>query len=446
MRVLRKQVARTILLVGDLVILSASLYLALAVRYLSVPTSNRLATHFEAFVWLFLLWVIIFFIAGLYDRDILLFPETLPQQTFRAQIANSILGIIFFYAVPYFTITPKTNLFIFVVISFGLILFWRLVGARVVTDWLSPAQKTRAVLVAGGPAAGALKAEIGESDRRPLEIISHINPEEYSPDQLHSVVRSAVATDADAVILDTSHQTVRAVLSQLYNLLYKDVRLYQFATVYEQIFDRVPLEHIQHQWFIHNLKVSPHIAYDWLKRGMDIIASTVLLILPTAILLPFIALAIWLEDGGSIFYTQKRIGEEGASIITAKFRSMKAGDSEEITSVGWFLRKTRLDELPQLINVFRGDLSLIGPRPEKPDLVKKYYQEIPYYHARHLVKPGLSGWAQLKHKNPPKYEADVDKTKDKLSYDLYYVKHRSLLLDIKIALRTLQVMVSQSGQ
>ena len=119
--------------------------------------------------------------------------------------------------------------------------------------------------------------------------------------------------------------------------------------------------------------------------------------------------------------------------------------NSEITKVGNFLRKTRIDELPQLINVLRGDMSLIGPRPELPVLVKQYEQEVPYYRVRHLIKPGLSGWAQLYQKDPPKSTADAEKTRIKLSYDLYYIKNRSFFLDISIALRTIAALLSRSG-
>jgi lipopolysaccharide/colanic/teichoic acid biosynthesis glycosyltransferase len=117
-----------------------------------------------------------------------------------------------------------------------------------------------------------------------------------------------------------------------------------------------------------------------------------------------------------------------------------------ITKVGNFLRKTRVDELPQLWNILKGDLSLIGPRPELPALVKQYEHEIPYYNVRHLIKPGLSGWAQIYHDTHPHHEVATLETKRKLSYDLYYIKNRSFLLDIKIALRTLRTLVSIAGR
>ncbi|MCH7870612.1 MAG: sugar transferase, partial [Planctomycetes bacterium] len=159
----------------------------------------------------------------------------------------------------------------------------------------------------------------------------------------------------------------------------------------------------------------------------------------------FVAFAIILEDNGSVLYTAERIGKNGKHIYLIKFRSMSESQEETITYVGRFLRATRIDELPQLWAVLRGDLSLIGPRPEIPCLVELYEQNIPYYNVRHLIKPGLSGWAQIHQGNPPKFGVQYDETELKLSYDFYYIKNRSLLVDLKIALLTVKTLLSRSG-
>jgi lipopolysaccharide/colanic/teichoic acid biosynthesis glycosyltransferase len=445
MKLLRKKFTRFGLLIGDLAVLSASLYVALTVRYLELPGAERLAVHFKAFIWLFLIWVCVYFIAGLYDRQTLFFPKSLPQRIFRAQIANSVIGIAFFYAVPYFAITPKTNLFIFVAISFACILLWRNLGSRLLTSWLTPSDQPRMILVAGGDSAHQLADKLSATRHQGIRLADHIDPEKHSAQALYQTVRDAIDGGPLFVVVDSNHPSVRTALPQLYGLLYEDVRLFAFDTIYEQIFECVPLSQIRHRWFVEQVNLSPHLAYDLFKRVMDTVVSALLLLLYFPFF-PFIAFAIWWEDGTPIFYSHERVGEGGKRITITKLRSMKSGDSEEVTSVGWFLRRTRIDEFPQLWSVFVGDLSLIGPRPEMPKLVKQYQQEIDYYNARHLIKPGISGWAQLKHQDPPKHGKEVKKTKQKLSYDLYYVKHRSLLLDIEIALRTLQVIFSQSGR
>jgi len=183
-------------------------------------------------------------------------------------------------------------------------------------------------------------------------------------------------------------------------------------------------------------------------------------------LYPFIFLAIKLDDGGKLFFLQDRIGKNNKPIRILKFRSMSSPqlsgrdavasatarediygtETKKITRVGHFLRRTRLDELPQLWNVVSGDLSLIGPRPEIPALANEYEDQISYYNIRHLIKPGLSGWAQIYHDNHPHHLSDVVETKVKLSYDLFYIKNRSFVLDLKIALKTLKKLASRAGK
>ena len=176
--------------------------------------------------------------------------------------------------------------------------------------------------------------------------------------------------------------------------------------------------------------------------------------LPLAVLsivwYPIVYIAIKLEDGGPLFIVQNRVGERGKPVQIIKFRSMRVSDEgkwvtkndNRITRVGKIIRKTRIDELPQLINVLQGGLSLIGPRPELPTLVELYKKEISHYDVRHMAKPGLSGWAQVHHDVPPH---SVEETKVKVSYDLYYIKHKGILLDLKIAFATIKTLLSRTG-
>ena len=230
---------------------------------------------------------------------------------------------------------------------------------------------------------------------------------------------------------------------------------------YENVFDRIPLSLVGERWLVEHAGASivGRRGYDILKRLTDIIVSLVLGVI-SLIFYPFVWIAIKIEDRGSLFIAQDRIGRGGKPIKIVKFRSMTANDGGaysngsggqngktalKVTRVGKFIRLTRIDELPQLWNVFKGDISLIGPRPELPALVSVYEKEIPYYHVRHLIKPGLSGWAQIYHEAHPHHAVAVDDTRDKLSYDLYYVKHRSFMLDVKIALQTIRALLSRQG-
>ncbi len=174
----------------------------------------------------------------------------------------------------------------------------------------------------------------------------------------------------------------------------------------------------------------------------------------SSLFLPFLALAVIIDTGFRIFYSQNRLGHGGSKFKIHKFRTMHQGsDSEDeprttiendprITRVGKFLRKTRLDELPQFWNVLRGEMSLVGPRAERPELVAEYQKQIPFYRARLLVKPGLTGWAQINYG----YVASVTETAVKLEYDLYYIKHRTFPMDFQIILRTIGTIVRQTGR
>lgn len=222
--------------------------------------------------------------------------------------------------------------------------------------------------------------------------------------------------------------------------------------MYEEIFYRIPVSSLRHGWFLENTSHNSKKTFDVFKRLMDVMVAFPLLILS----IPFYILVyvlIKLDDGGPIFVTQERVGLKGKSIYIAKFRSMSknetnllSGSQNKITKIGKFLRKTRIDELPQLWSVIKGDQSLIGPRPELRSGVSFYEEKIPFYNVRHLIKPGLSGWAQIYHENHPHHGVDVVETTNKLSYDIYYIKNRSFVLDVIIALKTLKTLLGREGK
>jgi lipopolysaccharide/colanic/teichoic acid biosynthesis glycosyltransferase len=225
------------------------------------------------------------------------------------------------------------------------------------------------------------------------------------------------------------------------------------AAFAEQLTGRVPLGAISQQWFLENISENSKRSYDSAKRVFDVVAAVVLGI-PTLALMPFIVLAIWLNSPGYPFIHQRRTGLHGKPFVLVKFRSM-IPDAEKhtgavwaddhdprITVVGDFLRRTRLDELPQLWNILRGDISLVGPRAERPELDAKLATDIPFYFERYFIKPGLSGWAQI---NYPYVSSTHDAVR-RLEHDLYYIKHRSLVLDLEIILKTINISLRQEGK
>jgi sugar transferase (PEP-CTERM system associated) len=230
------------------------------------------------------------------------------------------------------------------------------------------------------------------------------------------------------------------------------IRVTDYLTFCERESGFVDLHALQPSWLVYSEGCGRGRYGELLKRVFDVLVSIALLTLTGPLMLT-VAVLIALESRGPIFYAQERVGKGGHIFTLLKFRSMRT-DAEataapkwaterdpRITSIGALLRPMRLDELPQLINVLRGDMSLIGPRPERPFFVDQLSREIPFYGLRHVVKPGLSGWAQI---NAP-YASSVAETRTKLSYDLYYIKNRSFILDLYIALSTIRVVLLREG-
>lgn len=429
------------LFLGDCLIFYFSLYFALALRYFSLPSNKLMAEHLVPFSILSAVWLLTFFVTGLYEKHTLLLKTRLPSALFNAQVANTFVAVIFFYFISYFKIAPKTILFIYLLVSFALILLWRLYGARL----LSPAVKQKGIIIGSGEELKELIEEVNGNSRYGLEFVSSIDIDEIEAvDFQNEIVSRVYAEEIQIIAIDLNNPKVEPILPHLYNLIFSKVKFIDMYKIYEDIFDRVPLSLVKYNWFLENISSEAHTAYDAAKRIMDVILSFALGTV-SLILYPFVILAIKLDDGGRIFFNQERVGRNNKIIKVHKFRSMHENGDNGITKIGRLLRTLRIDELPQLWSVFRGDISMIGPRPEIPSLVKHYEEEIPYYNVRHLLKPGLSGWAQLYHHDPPKVVADALKTRRKLSYDLYYIKNRSLMLDLKIALKTLKVLLSRSG-
>lgn len=430
-----------ILFLGDIVFFFVALWLTLLIRYAEIPTGDLLESHIIPFSILFLSWVIVFFIAGLYEKHTRILKSRLPSVIFNAQVVNSILAVLFFYFIPYFGITPKTNLFIYLFISFILVLMWRIYAV----PFLGFRRKENAILIGSGEEMGDLKEEVNNNERYNLKFISSVDLNEIdSLDFQNEVLNRIYSEGVSSIVIDLKNEKVEPILPRLYNLIFSKIKFIDKYKIYEDIFDRIPLSLVGYNWFLENISSSSRIGYDFVKRGIDIVVALVIGIL-SLIAYPFVILAIKLNDGGSVFFAQERVGQNNQIVKILKFRSMTEEEPKHVTRIGAFLRKTRIDELPQLWNVIRGDLSLVGPRPEIPELVKLYEKEIPYYNVRHLIKPGLSGWAQLYHEHHPHHEADADKTRAKLSYDLYYIKNRSLFLDFKIALKTIKLLLSRKG-
>ncbi len=443
-----------ILFIGDILVLLASLVLTLVLRYGEFPSLNLLELHIIPFSILFIAFILVYFIAGLYEKHTILLRNKLPLTLLNVQLVNTIVGIAFFYFIPNFSIAPKFVLFLFLVLSLILIYCWRIFFVYKFSSDKKGDKVQKAILIANTNESKELENEVNSNSRYDINFIKTIIPNDNSQELLKEIKSTISQYDISLVVLDTNDKRVSAIIPSLYGIALQGVLFYGIGKIYENIFDRIPVSMIGNTWFIeHMSSMAPKLVYDGIKRLMDIIIASVLGII-SLVIYPFVIIAIKIEDDGEIFSYQTRVGQYDKMINIVKFRTMnianddgKWGQKEnKVTVVGSFLRKTRIDELPQLWNVIKGDISLIGPRPEFRDAVNKYTEQIPNYTIRHSIKPGLSGWAQIYHEMHPHHGIDIVETANKLSYDLYYIKHRSLSLDLKIALRTLKVLVTFVGR
>lgn len=438
-----------ILFVGDICFFIFARWLSLFLRTFEVPSQKLFATHLEPFAVLFVVWIVVFFIAGLYEsRSIVFARRALSGTLLGAQAINLTIAAIFFFFVPMYGIAPKTLLIIYLISSFLLVLFWR--------AFLFPVlglQKPEHALVVGeGSEIEELVDALQHAHRTPARVVAVVSPN--TPDLAQHVARVIQEHRPRFIIADLSDSRVSAAFPQLYNYIFSRIRFFDAGELYEDVFGRIPLSRIDERWIARNISRSAHMLYDPLKRVIDVSCAVIIGLL-SLVVYPFIIVAIWLEDRGGPFVALLRVGEGGRVFKMYKFRSMNGNDQGNygpggkttltVTTVGKYLRAWRLDELPQVWNIIKGDLSFVGPRPETPALVETYEKEIPFYGVRHLIKPGLSGSAQLYYHGDPHHQADTIATKMKLSYDVFYLKHRSLTLDLAIFIKTIRRILIRSN-
>lgn len=397
-----------ILLIGDFVILVVSLWVALFLRNLEIPHLSYFKVNFIPFLPMFALSLVVFYIAGLYEKQTRPIRSVMGIRIFGAQAATVAIAAVLFFVLP-LSIAPKTILILYLVISVVVESAWRFY--RINRD-IREGERESAILYGSGPEVQELYDEVNGNNRYLIRFTAR--------DETGSA-----RIEVGSVVID-------------------------FSALYEEIFDRVPLEHLDDAQLLKSLSKN-RVLYDRAKRLFDVTLALVLSI----IAIPCVAIAALclMIEGGHPFFTHQRIGKGGRPFTVIKLRSMALNDhgdpelqkKNHVTTVGSFLRKSRIDELPQLWNVLAGDLSFIGPRPELPNIAQVYEREISAYHLRHVIPPGLSGWAQIYDYDAPRGVADVARTRRKLSFDLYYLKHRSFGLDLAIAIKTLRTLLAFSG-
>jgi sugar transferase (PEP-CTERM system associated) len=255
------------------------------------------------------------------------------------------------------------------------------------------------------------------------------------------------------IVVSVENRRSGLPIKELLDCKLQGVKVTDAATFFERETWQIRVDSLQPSWLVFGGGFDQSFVRTFMKRSFDLVCSSILLVLTFPIMV-LAALAVRLEDRGPVFYSQERVGKDGKTFRVHKFRSMRA-DAEKggkpqwaaqndprITRVGNFMRKTRIDELPQIINVFKGEMSFVGPRPERPYFVEQLIEVVPYYNVRHSIKPGITGWAQVRYG----YGSSAEDALQKLQYDLYYVKNNSLFLDVLILIDTLKVVMFRSGR
>ncbi len=429
-------------LIADVAALDAALYLSLFIRYSYDGTSYTqfLNAQLFAFTIIFVLWIIVFYIAGLYDLRRLRNSVDFIKTLLLCLVIDAAIAVLLFYLVPAFGITPKTTLLIFVVVFAIIEIFWRRFLNHVMAFGGAP---NKMLMIGDGVIAAEIQQNIAEHPLLGYAIKATVDEETAyaAPQKIKEIV---AREEINLVIISNKLKQEPALVAVLYELFASGIAVTDLVAFYELIMRKVPVMEIQETWFLENIAQEVNF-YDPLKRAGEFLFALVvgIVLLPVEIL---IALLVALTSRGPVIYRQVRVGERGRQFTLYKFRSMRVDAEKDgaqwaagkkdarVTPIGGILRASHLDELPQLGNIIRGDLSFVGPRPERPEFVAKLEQRIPYYEARLFIKPGVTGWAQINHR------ADLtdEDVKEKLQYDIYYLKHRSPVLDWAIILKTLK--------
>src|SRR3989338_5986861 len=450
-----------LLFISDLAILFGSLLLTLYLRY-GQAFSEKLDFHLVPFSLIFAVWLVVFYIANLYEPAILRNNIYFYSSLLQSILIVSVISVIFFYLIPLFNIAPKTNLAIFIVIFTGLEF-----GARFGFNKIFEKKFKKSVLIVGLNKQSFELAQFIKNNPQlgyELKCVADLTPNRPDEDEeefkkfgiiqgLDNLEKQVKNEKIDTIVISPEAYQNSETINIFYKSLEQKISFFNLASFYERLTGKVPLGAINQIWFLENLSEGKKRGYELTKRVFDT-AFAVIIGVVSLVLYPLIALAIKTSSSGPVFYKQKRFGQSGKTFEILKFRTMRRDAEKEtgavwttendprITRVGNFLRKTRLDEFPQVWNILRGEMSFVGPRAKRPEFHELFQKDVPFYEERYLIKPGLTGWAQINFH----YGSSVKDAAEKLKYDLYYIKNRSLLLDLGIILKTIRITLKQAGR
>jgi len=424
------------LLLGDLILMAVSLGITLLIRYGKNNFLTLFQNHLRPFSLIFVIWLLIFYIIGLYEPKGFKNNLNFAKNFGIGLLINTVAATIFFYLIPGFGITPKTNLLIFIVVFGILDWLWRWVFNNLT---VSPAALAKILIIGTGSDVEKTIDYLLHSPQLGFEIKAWLKTADEEDNR--KISRLIKENGIDSIILASYLKQNEPIVKTIYQNLASGIEVVDFNVFYQNIFKKVSLEEIKESWILENIAKKQR-AYEIFKSFFEHLLAALLII----VFLPIFAivfLSIKISSRGPALYKQIRVGKNEKQFNLYKFRTMKI-DAEKngpqwsqpndprITKIGKILRFSHLDELPQLINVLKGELSFVGPRPERPEFVRELKEKIPYYEIRHIIKPGFTGWAQTNYR----YGASLKDAYEKLQYDIYYIKNRSPILDLLIIVKT----------
>jgi len=426
-----------IIFILDALLFFGALVLTLLIRYGYDSFKWSFFRHLPIFTILFFLWVGVFYLSDLYQFRFFKSKIIFLSNFFLASVTSLLISIVVFYLFGgFFQITPKINFLIFLII-FLFFDYW----FRIFLNQVFFIKQRIAILFIGeSPAILSLINDLKSNPHIGYDVVSLIKGKEISVESMEQLLCKKIKIE---IVIVSPLLENKEELSKLIYHLFKNIKVVDFRDFFEMIYQKEPIELLDNISLIESLR--HHSLFDLFKRVFDVSLSFILLIIFLPIIL-ICAFFIKISSPGSMFFKQKVFGWNNKIFILYKLRTMKEGNEyplwtitgdKRVTKIGRILRLSHLDELPQLYNIFKGDLSFAGPRPERIELAKIFEEKLPYYNIRRLVKPGLTGWAQINYKP----SASIEEASEKLKYDFYYLKNRSFLLDLFIILKTAKLLI-----
>jgi exopolysaccharide biosynthesis polyprenyl glycosylphosphotransferase len=425
------------LFLGDLAGLHLALFLTLVIRYPQALWGQNWNNHWPRFLVVFLIWLLVLYINDLYNLNWRVFSSAFLGRLINTAAASSLLSILYFYLQSDTSVTPKTNLVIFILIYLAIFWFWRALYQVLLSSFVP---RENLAIIGDNAKSAKLLTELENNPGAGYQTALIFK----TPEEIETLTDSVKAKNIQTVVVCDDFGRGRDLSDMLFRCLSYNLNFFDYPDFYELLTGKVPVEALDSDWFLTNLR-------EGRKNYFNFVLALVILLV-TVVFWPFIGLIIKLESRGPVFFRQTRLGKNEQAFSIIKFRTMREDNNDHsltvdgdrrITRFGSFLRKSRLDEIPQVLNILKGEMSFIGPRPERPEIVAELEKSIPFYKTRLLIKPGLTGWDQV---SGEYHSASADDTLEKLQYDLYYLKQRSLYLDATIILKTLATMLSRGGR